>query len=79
MGLRFVVTALSPLHRIGLAAMTEKTTKRVHKDAPEADIIKALKTWQSHREQWGSMEASRKLGYPKGTLIGWRIKYSDRT
>ncbi|ETP10604.1 hypothetical protein F441_13777 [Phytophthora nicotianae CJ01A1] len=27
----------------------------------------------------GPTEASRKLGYPKGTLIGWRDQYSDRT
>ncbi|ETI40835.1 hypothetical protein F443_13848 [Phytophthora nicotianae P1569] len=27
----------------------------------------------------GPTEASRKLGYPKGTLIEWRDQYSDRT
>ncbi|ETP38802.1 hypothetical protein F442_13685 [Phytophthora nicotianae P10297] len=59
--------------------MSEKATNRAHKDVSEVDIIKALKTWQCNREQWGPTEASRKLGYPKGTLIGWRDQYSDRT
>ncbi|GMF51503.1 unnamed protein product [Phytophthora fragariaefolia] len=46
-------------------------------DVPESEIIKALNKWQTHRDEWGPCEASQHLKYPRGTLIGWRNKYSD--
>ncbi|GMF23045.1 unnamed protein product [Phytophthora fragariaefolia] len=69
----FVVTLASSPQSTDLMAAPEGRRK----DVPESEIIDTLKKLQIHRDEWEPCEASRQLKYPRGTLIGWRNKYSD--